>query len=87
MMTKKEQVVLNTFLSKIQPLRSQINNIYLFGSRARGTPGPNSDYDLLLVVPQKNRAVKDKLYNAAVDMLVEDEVDVSLKIIAQKKRL
>ena len=25
--------------------------IYLFGSRARGDSGPDSDYDLLLVVP------------------------------------
>ncbi len=25
--------------------------IYLFGSRARGDTGPNSDYDLLVVVP------------------------------------
>src|SRR5260370_19499275 len=25
--------------------------IYLFGSKARGTAGPDSDYDLLIVVP------------------------------------
>ena len=25
--------------------------VYLFGSRGRGEPGPHSDYDLLLVVP------------------------------------
>jgi hypothetical protein len=25
--------------------------VYLFGSRARGQPGPDSDYDLLVVVP------------------------------------
>ena len=25
--------------------------IYLFGSRARGDDGPDSDYDLLVVVP------------------------------------
>lgn len=29
-----------------QPLR-----VYLFGSQARGTAGPDSDYDLLVVVP------------------------------------
>ena len=26
--------------------------IYLFGSRARGDAGPDSDYDLMVVVPQ-----------------------------------
>jgi predicted nucleotidyltransferase len=29
----------------------QPERIYLFGSRARGDAGPESDYDLLLVVP------------------------------------
>ena len=29
----------------------QPDRVYLFGSRARGEPGPDSDYDLLLVVP------------------------------------
>jgi|SRR5579884_128428 predicted nucleotidyltransferase len=29
----------------------QPERIYLFGSRARGDAGPDSDYDLLLIVP------------------------------------
>ncbi len=29
----------------------QPERIYLFGSRARGKAGPDSDYDLLIVVP------------------------------------
>jgi len=29
----------------------QPQRIYLFGSRARGSAGPDSDYDLLVVVP------------------------------------
>ena len=28
-------------------------SIYLFGSKARGETGPNSDYDLLVVVPDE----------------------------------
>jgi predicted nucleotidyltransferase len=30
--------------------------IYLFGSRARGDAGPDSDYDLLAVVPESDLA-------------------------------
>src|SRR5262245_26868202 len=30
--------------------------IYLFGSRARGDAGPDSDYDLLAVVPESHLA-------------------------------
>jgi predicted nucleotidyltransferase len=29
----------------------QPEQIYLFGSRARGESGPNSDYDLMIIVP------------------------------------
>jgi len=31
------------------------DRVYLFGSRARGDAGPDSDYDLLLVVPDDAR--------------------------------
>lgn len=32
------------------------DRIYLFGSRARGEAGPDSDYDLLAVVPESDLA-------------------------------
>ena len=53
--------------------------IYLFGSRARGDTGPDSDYDLLLVVPvtaaperQRSRLAYQVLWEvgAAADVLV-----------------
>ncbi|MGQ9688336.1 MAG: nucleotidyltransferase domain-containing protein [Desulfobaccales bacterium] len=31
----------------------QPERIYLFGSKARGESGPDSDYDLLIVVPDE----------------------------------
>jgi predicted nucleotidyltransferase len=53
--------------------------IYLFGSRARGDSGPDSDYDLMLVVPdsaseeqQRSAMAYDKLWGtqAPVDVVV-----------------
>ena len=53
--------------------------IYLFGSSARGEAGPDSDYDLLLVVPddasperQRSRLAYERLWGTgtAVDVLV-----------------
>ena len=38
--------ILRRLLEAYQPVL-----VYLFGSTARGAPGPDSDYDLLLVVP------------------------------------
>jgi predicted nucleotidyltransferase len=53
--------------------------IYLFGSRARGDSGPDSDYDLMLVVPdsaseqqQRSGMAYDRLWGtkAPVDIVV-----------------
>ena len=55
----------------------------MFGSRARGNARPDSDYDLLLIVPRKDRPLKDKLYDAAVDVFTESGADISLKIVKE----
>jgi predicted nucleotidyltransferase len=38
----------------------QPERIYLFGSHARGEPGPDSDYDLMVVVPDPASAEKKR---------------------------
>jgi predicted nucleotidyltransferase len=60
--------------------------IVLFGSRARGTPAPDSDYDLLVL--KKNCAGKRRLaqdvycsmrdVGAPVDVIVEDVANYEL---------
>ena len=42
--------VLNELLSRLVA-SFQPERVYLFGSKARGDAGPDSDYDLLVVVP------------------------------------
>jgi uncharacterized protein len=53
--------------------------VYLFGSRARGDDGPNSDYDIMLVVPDdasperlRSRLAYERLWGTrgATDVLV-----------------
>jgi len=53
--------------------------IYLFGSRARGDAGPDSDYDLMLIVPDdavperlRSRLAYERLWGTgtAADVLV-----------------
>jgi predicted nucleotidyltransferase len=55
------------------------DRIYLFGSKARGDSSPDSDYDLLIVVPdeapperRRSRLAYDRLWGtgAAADVLV-----------------
>jgi uncharacterized protein len=72
-------VVLQRLVATYQPER-----IYLFGSTARGDSGPDSDYDILVVVPdtavperQDERLAYEALVGTgvAVDVLVYKAAD------------
>lgn len=75
--------VLSDFLARISHLRPRISRILLFGSRARQDFAPNSDYDLLLVVPERSADLVEALYDAVVDTLLEHQRLISLKIFPQ----
>jgi len=62
----------------------QILKVILFGSRAKGTPKPGSDYDFLIVLRDKKREVVDEIYNVVTDFLLQYGVDISLKIYKEK---
>ena len=85
-----EDPIIQQFLSGSRFLGSKLKSLYLFGSRARGTERPDSDYDLLLVVSKDFRhADKDRLYDIVMDVLLESGRLISLKIFKQEtfKRL
>lgn len=71
--------VLQMFLDGIKEFEKKIISVYLFGSRARQTFRPDSDYDLLIVAEDKT--IKDKLYDLAVDIFCKTGSDISLKIL------
>ncbi len=81
----ESDVVLNEFLARIATVRPQIRRIVLFGSRARGTHRPDSDYDLLVVVSQKDEALLNVLYDAVMDVLLEHGRLVSLKVFPEQE--
>jgi predicted nucleotidyltransferase len=72
--------VVRAFVQRIRPLKDQISGLYLFGSRARGDARPDSDFDVLVVVPRRSQALKDRLYDAVVEVSIETGLLVSLKI-------
>ena len=59
-----EDSTIQEFLRQIAPVRSELDRLILFGSRARGDSKPSSDYDILVVMPEKDRQVIDALYDA-----------------------
>ena len=79
-----EDPIIQKFLAGIRGLERKLKSIYFFGSRARGTERPDSDYDLLLVVSEDfTLKDKDKLYDIVMDVLLETSRLVSLKIFKQ----
>jgi len=72
--------VVISFLGHIRPWRSRIDQLILFGSRARGDEKPYSDYDILIVLPEKDRRLIDALYDATMEVLYETRRLISLKI-------
>jgi predicted nucleotidyltransferase len=74
---------LKMFLEKVRSLRDQITNLYLFGSRARGDWRPDSDFDVLVIVPERRQALVDRLYDAVLDVQLETGSLISLKIFTE----
>ena len=72
--------VIQEFLRRIAPLRDRLQKIVLFGSRARGDEKPYSDYDILIVVEEKERPLIDALYDATQEVLYVTERLISFKI-------
>lgn len=62
----------------------KIQKIILFGSRAKGIAAPYSDYDLLLVLKERDRQLIDQIYDRVTDFLLNYGVDISLKIYSEK---
>ena len=75
--------VLDEFLQKIAPVRTRIKQLLLFGSRARGDHHVASDYDVLVVVTQKDARLIEVLYDAVMDVLLAHGRLVSLKIFPE----
>ncbi len=81
----KADPILTRFLEQSRRLSSNIKTVYLFGSRARGTERPDSDYDLLLVVEEGfSLPEKDALYDVVMEVLLETGRLLSLKIFKEE---
>lgn len=78
---------LQMFLTQIGSIRSQILQIRLFGSRAKGKERPDSDYDLFLVVRKRDPKLIDTLYEAVMDVLLATGRLISLKIFPEEEFL
>lgn len=73
------------FMEGVRPVRNEISDLYLFGSRARGDWRPDSDFDLLVIVPERTQELVDKLYDVVVRVNIETGLLISLKIFTAEQ--
>jgi uncharacterized protein len=58
--------------------------VWAFGSRARGTPHPDSDLDLCVVVPQVTPEVRDAIHSAAWEIGFEHGCVLAPVIVSEE---
>ena len=77
--------IVKTFTQSIRSrLPGSIHEIILFGSRARGDNGPNSDYDFLVIVNKKSQKLYDIIRE--IEIMVLNKFDLlSGSIICEKE--
>lgn len=62
----------------------RMKSITFFGSRVKRTHKPYSDYDFLVILDHKEPYIVEKIYDKALDFLLDYEVNISLKIYSEK---
>jgi len=85
---RRQAEVLRFFADRLrQRLGGHLRELVLFGSRARGDAGPESDYDCLVVVDETSRDVNEAVDAVAGDTLYRFDALVSAVPISQAERV
>jgi predicted nucleotidyltransferase len=84
-LSKKEQLGLEKFRTALEKaLGKNLVEVKLFGSKARGDARKDSDIDVLVIIATGDWHVRDVIYGIVTDILLEEEVDISPKVIDKK---
>jgi len=60
-----------------------IEKILLIGSYARGDQTAESDVDIVVLLKASSEDLRDRIYDYLVDVMLEHDIDISLKLIEQ----
>jgi len=85
-LTEVEQRALHEFVAQLQErLNGDFLSVTLFGSRARGAGGPDSDLDVLVVVEQDDLAVCRTIHYLAADIWLAHGPFISTLVWSREK--
>lgn len=85
MLSAQEQSILKEFKNRLKEvLESQLLELKLFGSKARGDDKPNSDIDVLVIVTTDDWRICDVVYDIVTDIFLQTDISISPKVISKK---
>jgi len=83
-LTEQEQKAVERFAATLRERwGSEIIEIHLFGSKARGDAGPESDVDLLVVTQRNDWKLKDEIGRVATKILLTEGIYLSIKVLGE----
>jgi len=79
-----EDPVVSKYIDGIRHrLKSRLKNIYLFGSRARGEAWEGSDYDIALIVDDRDRKLEEIILDVSTLILDQFDALISTQIFTE----
>lgn len=83
-LTEQERIAVEHFSATLRERwGSEIREIHLFGSKARGDAGLESDIDLLVVTKRDDWKLKDEIGRVATKILLADGIYLSIKVLGK----
>ncbi|WP_051276038.1 nucleotidyltransferase domain-containing protein [Desulfovirgula thermocuniculi] len=80
-LSELEREVLNQFIAHLNRIYPrEVRAVILYGSKARGDAKNDSDIDILLLVNDRGRINRDRIYDFILEAELEHNVDISLNI-------
>ncbi len=86
LLTPGERAAVAEYVAQVQRrFPDRVLAVSLFGSKARGDAGSESDIDLLVVVDKEDRRFTSDLWRIASDLSLEYNVVLSVRVFAQAR--
>lgn len=84
--TNNENAALRTFIQRIlDELNTQVFQVILFGSKARGDSNADSDVDVLILANEENRRLQEKVNIIASQISLDYDVLFNPLLIARDR--
>jgi predicted nucleotidyltransferase len=85
-LTTREQHAVYDFLQRLQhSFGRAVRQTTLFGSKARGDSGPDSDIDILIIMDEENWSLRDSVSAIAARISLEYNLLIDPRVIGRER--